>query len=72
VLILPLFCCWRISLGIFLIYFFIIFLRSCQISEKTTCWHQVIAFMVLHFSYAFGEMAGLFEMAKMFIKGKRK
>ena len=70
-LIIPLFCCQTVSFILLAIYLSIITFRSLQIKGETTLLHQVMAFLVLHFSYAFGEAAGIMQVIKMIIKGKR-
>lgn len=71
-LVLPLFCCYEVALGIFLLYLIVISVRSCQIAKNTTCPNQILAFLTLHFSYAAGELIGLLEVLKLILKGKRQ
>jgi len=56
-------------LAIFLSYFIIILIRSWQIKQKTTLWHQITAFGVLHFSYGVGSLVGLIDVFKKIIRG---
>jgi len=51
-------------LGSFLPYLSIILLRSNQIKKDTTLLYQFIAFVVLHFSYGFGSIMGIFQIIK--------
>jgi len=46
------------------VYLIIIALRSLKIKKNTTLLHQIWAFLVLHFSYAFGSIAGIFEVVR--------
>ena len=70
-LILPLFCCGIVSLAILGSYLTVIALRSFQIRRDTTLLHQVAAFAVLHFNYAFGEAAGIMQLIKRLMMGNR-
>jgi len=45
-------------------YLSIISLRSFQIKKNTTFIHQLLAFLVLHFSYGIGEIIGIFKILK--------
>jgi glycosyltransferase involved in cell wall biosynthesis len=65
---LPLFCCAKISLALAGVYLTAIFIRSLQIAEKTNVFTQMAAFAVLHFSYGFGELAGIIEVLKLILK----
>lgn len=56
-------------LAIFIPYFIIILIRSWQIKQKTTLWHQIAAFLVLHFSYGLGSLVGLIDVLKKIIRG---
>jgi len=56
-------------LAIFISYFIIILIRSWQIKQKTTLWHQITAFWVLHFSYGVGSLVGLIDVFKKIIRG---
>ena len=51
-------------LTIFLTYFIIISIRSFQIKKNTTIFHQIVAFLVLHFSYGIGSLVGIFKVLK--------
>jgi len=51
-------------------YLTIIALRSFQIKKDTTFLHQILAFLVLHFSYAFGSLAGIFEAVRRWFERK--
>jgi len=51
-----------VSAGILLVYLTVIFFRSVVICGNTTFYHQIFAFVVLHFSYAMGEVAGFFKL----------
>ena len=51
-------------LAIFLTYFIIISIRSFQIKKDTTIFHQIVAFLVLHFSYGIGSLVGIFKVLK--------
>ena len=63
-LVLPLFCCTFVSLVIFVGYLSVITLRAIQIKKQTDLKHQIWAFVVLHFSYAIGEIVGIIEVMK--------
>ena len=56
-------------LAIFISYFIIILIRSWQIKQNTTLWHQIAAFLVLHFSYGLGSLVGLIDVFKKIIRG---
>jgi len=45
-------------------YLSIISLRSFQIKKNTTFIHQLLSFLVLHFSYGIGEIVGIFKVLK--------
>ncbi|BCD60566.1 MULTISPECIES: glycosyltransferase family 2 protein [unclassified Nitratiruptor] len=64
---------WLGYLFLFLLAFYltIITLRSLQIKKDTSLLHQVLAFLVLHFSYGFGSLAGLLDVLEMNIKGQK-
>jgi len=51
-------------LGILTLYLSIISLRSFQIKKNTTFFHQLMAFIVLHFSYGIGSLVGIFKVLK--------
>ncbi|BAF70359.1 glycosyltransferase family 2 protein [Nitratiruptor sp. SB155-2] len=70
-LILSFFSSWMLYLFLFLLtlYLIIIILRSLQIKKDTSLLHQILAFLVLHFSYGVGSLAGLYDVLKMKIKG---
>jgi glycosyltransferase involved in cell wall biosynthesis len=51
-------------LMIFLSYLIIISIRSFQIKNYTTFFHQLLAFLVLHFSYGIGSLVGIFKVLK--------
>ncbi len=67
---------FSLLLGFFNKYFFYLFLiilglylsiisiRSFQIKKETTFFHQLIAFLVLHFSYGIGSLVGIFKILK--------
>ncbi len=67
-LFLPLICCYKLSFILLFIYFVIIFIRSFKIKKETTLLHQIAAFAILHFSYGFGELIGLFSSLGFYIK----
>jgi len=69
-LILPLLCCYHISVMIFVLYLSVITARSFQIKKETTLLYQVFAFLVLHVSYGFGSLSGVFDVIKLFLKEK--
>ena len=64
-LLLPLICCFEISVAILVTYLSAIFIRSIMIKNKTTLIHQIVAFCVLHLSYGFGEIVGIITVLKM-------
>jgi len=45
-------------------YLSIISIRSFQIKKDTTFFHQLLAFLVLHFSYGIGEIVGIFKLIR--------
>jgi len=49
---------------ILFIYLSIISIRSFQIKKDTTFFHQLLAFLVLHFSYGIGSLVGIFRVLK--------
>jgi GT2 family glycosyltransferase len=49
---------------IFISYLSIISIRSFQIKKDTTFFHQLLAFLVLHFSYGIGSLVGIFKVLK--------
>jgi glycosyltransferase involved in cell wall biosynthesis len=51
-------------LFILLAYLIIISIRSFQIRKDTTFFHQLLAFLVLHFSYGIGSLVGIFKVLK--------
>ncbi len=55
-------------LGILGLYLSIISIRSFQIKKKTTFLHQLVAFLVLHFSYGFGSLCGAVEVVTKILK----
>jgi len=57
-----------IELGVYLL---IIGFRSWKIKRNTTFIHQFLAFLVLHFSYGFGSVSGIFEVIKRKLNGKK-
>jgi len=69
-LLLPLACCATLSLGISVTYLSVIVYRSVKIKTHTDLLHQAAAFVVLHFSYGFGEVAGIIQATKAALKGK--
>jgi len=64
----------KIFLYIFLViltpYLSIISIRSFQIKKGTTFIHQFLAFIILHFSYGLGSIAGIFEVIRRKIERK--
>ena len=56
--------CLYIFLGILLSYLSIISIRSVQIKKDTTFFHQILAFLVLHFSYGIGSIVGIIKVIK--------
>ena len=54
----------------FILYLTTISIRSWQIRQQSTFLHRLIAFIVLHFSYGFGSVAGIVEVLKLKTKGK--
>ena len=69
-IVLPLFCCYLFSLTVLLFYVSVITARSLQIKHNTTIYHQIAAFVILHFSYGFGEIVGIMQVIKEAIKGR--
>lgn len=59
-------------LALFFGYFTIIFFRSLQIKKDTSLLHQIAAFLVLHFSYGIGSIAGIMEVIKKKVKDGKK
>ena len=67
---------FSLVLGFFSKYFFYLFLiilglylsiisvRSFQIKKETTFFHQLTAFLILHFSYGIGSLVGIFKILK--------
>lgn len=67
---------FSLVLGFFSKYFFYLFLiilglylsiisiRSFQIKKDTTFFHQLTAFLILHFSYGIGSLVGIFKILK--------
>jgi glycosyltransferase involved in cell wall biosynthesis len=55
---------WLLFLIEFITYLSIISIRSMQIKKNTTFFHQLLAFLVLHFSYGIGSLVGIFEVVK--------
>jgi glycosyltransferase involved in cell wall biosynthesis len=45
-------------------YLIIISIRSFQIRKNTTFFHQLLAFLVLHFSYGLGSLVGILKVLK--------
>ncbi len=45
-------------------YLTLITIRSFQIGKSTTPFHQILAFLVLHFSYGVGSIVGIFKVLK--------
>ncbi len=70
-LLVPLLCCSEVSLAIFVVYLSVIGWRSTHIKANTDIKHQIWAFIILHFSYGFGEAAGIIQVMKAVIKGNR-
>ncbi len=56
--------CLYLFLGISFLYLSIISIRSVQIKKDTTFFHQLLAFLVLHFSYGIGSIVGIFRVIK--------
>ena len=63
-LLLPLLCCYQLSIAILIIYLSVVTLRSLQIKKNTSLWYQIIAFFVLHVSYGIGEISGIIHLLK--------
>jgi len=65
----------RVFLLLFLIefitYLSIISIRSIQIKKDTAFFHQLLAFLILHFSYGIGSLVGIFEVIRKILKGKK-
>lgn len=57
-------------LAVFGSYLTIILIRSFQIKKETNLFYQILAFLVLHFSYGFGSLVGLVEIFIKKIKGE--
>jgi len=55
---------------IFFSYLSIISIRSFQIKKDTTFFHQLLAYLVLHFSYGVGSLVGVYKILR--IKNERK
>jgi len=53
------------------LYLAVVAARSLKIRKKSTFFHQLAAFVVLHFSYGLGSLYGLFEVAKRIVRGKK-
>lgn len=68
ILFFSLLCCYKITLGVFLLYLAVIFTRSRSIKGETTIFHQMAAFLVLHFSYGAGELIGLLKIFELIFK----
>jgi glycosyltransferase involved in cell wall biosynthesis len=62
---------WLLFLIEFITYLSIISIRSIQIKKDTTFFHQLLAFLVLHFSYGIGSLVGVFEVIRKILKGKK-
>jgi len=58
--------------GILGLYLGIIGFRSWQIRGKTTFFHQLTAFLILHFSYGLGSLWGIFKILSPFGKKGKK
>ena len=56
----------------FIVYLSIISIRSMQIKKNTTFFYQLLAFLVLHFSYGIGSLIGVFEVIKKILKEKNE
>jgi len=56
--------CLYVFLGILFSYLSIILVRSWQIKKNTTFFHQILAFLVLHFSYGIGSIVGIIKVLK--------
>ncbi|MEA3492570.1 MAG: glycosyltransferase family 2 protein [Campylobacterota bacterium] len=61
-ILIPLFCCYGVSMVVLVIYLTTVTIRSYQIKKETTLPYQVISFIYLHFSYGFGSLAGLLDI----------
>ena len=68
ILIILLFCCYKFAFLLFLAYFLFFAVRSAIIIKNTSLFHQIFAYIVLHFSYGVGEVAGVFKVLKMKFK----
>ena len=53
-----------VFVGILFIYLLIISIRSFQIKRQTSFFHQLMAFLALHFSYGIGSLVGIFIVFK--------
>jgi len=53
------------------LYLAVVAVRSLRIKRRTTFFHQLAAFLVLHISYGLGSLYGLLEVAKRIIRGKK-
>ena len=51
-------------LDILILYLSIISIRSFQIRKETTFFHQLMSFLVLHFSYGIGSLIGILKFLK--------
>ncbi len=72
-IVLPLLCCYNVSLAVLALYFTAITLRSIMIKKDTPLLHQIAAFALLHLSYGIGEIVGIILIIKLRIEsGKRK
>lgn len=68
---------WRVEfiylfLALFFGYFTIIFFRSLQIKKDTSLLHQIVSFLVLHFSYGIGGIVGIMQVIKKKVKNGKK
>ena len=61
-------CCTFISLITLSTYLFIVILRSYKIKKDTTLFMQVMAFIILHFSYGFGSVYGILKVIKLYFQ----
>jgi glycosyltransferase involved in cell wall biosynthesis len=57
----------KISASILFLYLIIISGRAWKIKKGTTWLHQIVAFVVLHFSYGFGSIGGIIAVIKQII-----
>jgi hypothetical protein len=51
-----------ITAALAMVYLFLIGWRAWKIKKNTTWIHQLIAFIILHFSYGFGSIGGIIAL----------